>query len=45
MPSDGSELMSTNPEITYSVVIPVYTNEGSLGAVITRLEGDRKSVV
>lgn len=39
MPSDGSELMSTNPEITYSVVIPVYTNEGSLGAVITRLEG------
>lgn len=31
--------MSTPPEITYSVVIPVYTNEGSLGAVITRLEG------
>ena len=35
---DGSDLMSTSPEITYSVVIPVYTNEGSLGAVITRLE-------
>lgn len=30
--------MSTNTEITYSVVIPVYTNEGSLGAVIARLE-------
>ena len=31
--------MSTSQEITYSVIIPVYTNEGSLGAVITRLEG------